>query len=175
MRAERMLVVLGCRPGARGQVEGPAKRRVLAAAGAYALSPAGTLVVCAGGRAWEGVVEADAFAGALASLGVPPAALVRERCSMTTAENARYVAALWSRRRAITGVAAEVHLVTCEWHLPRAEGHFQAAGLRVTRVPAPSPPGPLPKALHAAWFALRERGAALLDGTRAGSPRMGEA
>ena len=160
---ERLLVVLGCRPGRGSEVEGAARRRVLTAARAYAEHPEGTRVVCSGGRAWGGVVEADAFSRALEGLGVPAAVLVRERCSMTTIDNARYVAALWARYVEVLGAQPAVHIVTCEWHMPRAERHFRASGLGVVRVPAPSPAGNVPQVLHDGWHFVRERLATFMD------------
>lgn len=160
---ERLLVVLGCMPGPGEGLSGAAQRRVRTAARAYAERPMGTRVVCSGGRAWDGLVEADAFARSLEGLGVPAHVLVRERCSMTTLDNARFVSALWSRYGAALGVSPEVHVVTCEWHMPRAERHFRTCGLRITPVPAPSPPGRLPKPVHDGIHRLREHIAAYLD------------
>ena len=118
--APTAFVVLGCRPG-RGGLRGAALRRVAACAAVF-LDEAGPgdLVLCAGGRVWEGVLEADAFSAALEARGVPGSRVVRERCSMTTGENARYAASLLQRR----GVA-RVRLVTCAWHMPRAAAHFR--------------------------------------------------
>lgn len=161
--AERMLVVLGCRPGRGGALEGAAKRRVEAAAGVYRAMPARTVVVCTGGRAWDGVVEADAFARGLEERGVPAAAIVRERCSMTTVDNARFAHAVFARRRSSGHLPTEVIVVTCEWHLPRATRHFRAAGLSVVGVPAALPPSRIPRPLRDRYYALRERAAALLD------------
>lgn len=84
------------------------------------------VVVACGGRAWNGRVEADALARMMAEKGVPDDALVRERCSLDTRDNARFAASLLARR----GVS-QVVLVSCSWHLPRAERLFRAAGLEV--------------------------------------------
>ena len=145
-------VVLGCRPSA------PAAQRRLEACAAAFLGGApgpGDLVLCAGGRAWSGRVEADAFAAELSARGVPAARIVRERCSMTTGENARYAAALLARR----GIS-RVRLVTCAWHLPRAAAHFRRVGLEVFELPVASPGSALS---HAARW-TRERAAVWLDG-----------
>jgi cyclophilin family peptidyl-prolyl cis-trans isomerase len=79
------------------------------------------------------VVEADAMRTELVRAGVPADAIVRERCSLSTRENARFTAALLSRR----GVR-RVTVVTCDWHLPRALAAFRRAGLEAEGVPAPS-------------------------------------
>jgi uncharacterized SAM-binding protein YcdF (DUF218 family) len=84
------------------------------------------LVVCSGGRRWPDGVEADAMARELARAGVPERAIVRERCSLTTRENARYTAAVLGRR----GIQRAT-VVTCSWHLPRALAFFADAGLTV--------------------------------------------
>ncbi|MDB4993942.1 MAG: Peptidyl-prolyl cis-trans isomerase [Myxococcaceae bacterium] len=86
------------------------------------------VVVATGGRAWDGLVEADAIAAALALAGVPAASILRERCSHSTRDNARYTALMLERR----GIR-DVVIVTCGFHLARARVHFERAGLRVTR------------------------------------------
>lgn len=58
--------------------------------------------------------------------GVPEGAIVRERCSLDTRDNARFAAALLARRG-----RSRVVLVTCTWHLPRALRLFRASGLEV--------------------------------------------
>jgi uncharacterized SAM-binding protein YcdF (DUF218 family) len=82
-------------------------------------------VVVSGGRRWDRHVEADAMACELSALGVPEAVIVRERCSFSTRENARYTAQIMARR----GID-RVLVVTCPWHLPRALELFARAGLR---------------------------------------------
>jgi len=91
------------------------------------------LVVASGGRRWHGVVEADAMRSELVRAGVPAEAIVRERCSLSTRENARFSAALLGRR----GIQ-RVTVVTCDWHLPRALAAFRRAGLEVEGFAAPS-------------------------------------
>jgi uncharacterized SAM-binding protein YcdF (DUF218 family) len=49
---------------------------------------------------------------------------VRERCSFSTRENARFTAGVLLRR----GVAAAA-VVTCGWHMPRAVALFARAGV----------------------------------------------
>lgn len=112
--------MLGCRPTSDALA-----RRVAAGAEAFRGGDAAFVVAC-GGRAWEGVVEADAIARGLEAAGVPAGAIVRERCSLDTRDNARFAAALLARRGTF-----RVSLVTCAWHLARAEGLFRAAGLEV--------------------------------------------
>ncbi len=70
----------------------------------------------------------------LALHGVPAEAIVRERLSMSTRENARFVAASLGRR----GIR-EARLVTSEWHLPRALMLFRRAGLDVVGLPVRDP------------------------------------
>lgn len=84
------------------------------------------MAVACGGRAWASKVEADELARMMVEHGVPAAAIVRERCSLDTRDNARFAAGLLARR----GVS-RVLVVTCSWHLPRAERAFRAAGLEV--------------------------------------------
>jgi cyclophilin family peptidyl-prolyl cis-trans isomerase len=79
------------------------------------------------------VVEADAMREELVRAGVPADAIVRERCSLSTRENARFTAALLRRRG-----MRRVTVVTCDWHLPRALAAFRRAGLEVEGFAAPS-------------------------------------
>ena len=126
-----------------------------AAAAAFGTEKAPRLIT-SGGRTWEGFVEADAMASDLEELGVPATAIVRERCSMSTAENARYCAELLRRHR-----LERIVLVTCAWPLPRALRLFEREGLRCTGAAAESPdPGPLGRA----YRVVRERICMRLDG-----------
>ncbi len=56
--------------------------------------------------------------------GVPEQAIVRERCSFSTRENARFTAEILRRRG--TDKAA---VVTCGWHMARAVVLFSRAGI----------------------------------------------
>jgi uncharacterized SAM-binding protein YcdF (DUF218 family) len=102
------------------------------------------------------VVESDAMARELARSGVPEDALVLERCSFTTRENARYTARILRRR----GVA-RVFVVTCAWHLPRALPHFRDEGFEATGIAAelPTRTGPTRRV----WLLARERVASWLE------------
>jgi uncharacterized SAM-binding protein YcdF (DUF218 family) len=112
--------VLGCRAESATLA-----RRAQAASEAY-LARGAKLAVACGGRSWSGLVEADAIAQMLVQRGIPEEAIVRERCSLDTRDNARFAASLLGRR-GLSGVL----LVTCAWHLPRAERLFRMAGLEV--------------------------------------------
>lgn len=125
---KKVVCVLGCRSGSAALA-----RRARAASEAFA-SRGARLVVACGGRSWDGVVEADALAALLRERGVPQDAIVRERCSLDTLDNARFAAALLARRG-----LDEVALVTCSWHLPRAARLFARAGLRVQGIGVEAP------------------------------------
>ncbi len=132
------IVVLGCRAilDASGRLRaGALEARLDAAARLYALRGGDrTLVVASGGRCWEGAgVEADVMGRELAHRGVPERAIVRERCSLSTRENARFVREVLARRLRSTEPVA---LVTNDWHMPRAGALFRRAGLVVEPVPA---------------------------------------
>ena len=149
------IVVLGCRVrlDREGRLEdGPLLRRLASAARLYAErgGPATTVIV-SGGRRWGSAIEADVMAGYLTGAGVPNSLIVRERCSLSTRDNARFTAAALARRG--TNRAA---LVTCEWHLPRAARHFALAGVVTEPVAAETPrAGRL--AASALWRRARER------------------
>jgi uncharacterized SAM-binding protein YcdF (DUF218 family) len=147
------LVLLGCRVSA-GSLPGAAARRVARAAAAYHDGLSSHIVV-SGGRAWDGLVEADALAAELARAGVPRSALTLERASGTTLENARLTAPLLAELG-----ARSVGLVSCDWHLARALWCFRRAGIVAAPVPAPSPSVP---ALRRGLRGAKERGAWLLD------------
>ena len=148
------IVVLGCRVrlDAGGQLcPGALARRVEAAVQAYARARSEhTVVIASGGRHWDGVVEADAMAHELARRGVPVSAIARERCSLSTRDNARLTAMALARR----GIASAV-VVTCEWHLPRALALFRAEGIDASGVAVAEPRGARPYAR--AWRLARER------------------
>jgi uncharacterized SAM-binding protein YcdF (DUF218 family) len=149
------LVALGCRVtlDARGRMTGALSARVRAAAEEYVRrcdAHAVPVLVVSGGRHWAGVVEADAMASELVHLGVPAQAVVRERCSLSTRDNARFVAAVLTRR----GIARAT-VVTCVWHLPRALAFFRAYGIEVDGIGAP-PSGRTPTMRHL-WQWGRER------------------
>ncbi len=103
---------------------------------------------------WRGSVEADAMAAELAREGVPAGAILRERCSFSTKENARYTADLLARRGTTSAV-----VVTCAWHLPRAMRAFEREGIHAEGLPVPAPAG----RMRRAWYRVRERIAWWLD------------
>jgi len=151
------LVLLGCRvtPGA---LPAAAERRVARAAQAFEAKLAPRIVV-SGGGVWEGLIEAERLARELVRRGVPEGALLLERTSLTTRDNAvctaRLLAPLGVRR---------IGLVTCDWHLGRALWSFRHEGFDAEGVAAISPGLPPHRRV---LRSLRERGAWLLDRARA--------
>jgi uncharacterized SAM-binding protein YcdF (DUF218 family) len=124
-----VVCVLGCRSGSAALA-----RRARAASEAFRAHRAELVLAC-GGRSWDGVVEADALAAMLRDAGIPDEAVLRERCSLDTRDNARFAAALLGRHG-----LDEVVVVTCSWHLPRARALFTRAGLRVAAGVGVEPP-----------------------------------
>jgi uncharacterized SAM-binding protein YcdF (DUF218 family) len=131
------IVVLGCRVrlDARARLSpGALARRVEMGARTYlrvASADERTVIVVSGGRRWGHDVEADVMARELALQGVPEPAIVRERCSLSTRENARFTADVLTRR-----CVARAALVTCPWHMERAVACFARAGIAVEPVAA---------------------------------------
>ena len=144
--------VLGCRAGSAALA-----RRVIAGTEAYFTRGANLAVAC-GGRSWGGLVEADAMARLMATAGVPEGQIVRERCSLDTRDNARFTAALLARRG-----LSRVLVVTCSWHLPRAERLFRLAGLTVEGLGV-DPPAPSMR--QRVYWDLRERVSSWNDARR---------
>lgn len=82
-------------------------------------------------------MEADALAARLVAAGVPDERILRERSSRDTLENAQFARGVLGR----WGLeSAQVTVVTCAWHLPRAVRLFEGTGLRVDGVGV-EPPG----------------------------------
>lgn len=133
------ILVLGAR--VRAGRPGPAlSRRIRAAARAAEDLPDARVIVC-GGRAWHGVVEADVMARELASLGVEPSRIVRDRLSFTTIENLREGTSLAG--------PGPIAIVTCDWHAPRALAIASAMRLDARAIPAETPPpGPVRRTLR---------------------------
>jgi uncharacterized SAM-binding protein YcdF (DUF218 family) len=126
--AHPAIVVLGCRVCLDHEgrlVPGALARRLDAGARTYLRrADPRTVVIVSGGRRWGSVVEADVMARELVIRGVPPRAIVRERCSLSTRENARFTAEVLGRRG-----TNEAAIVTSAWHMPRAVVLFSRAGV----------------------------------------------
>jgi len=147
------LVLLGC-PARPGALPPPAARRVARAVLAYEAGLAKRVVV-SGGASWGGAVEADVLAAELVGRGVPESALLLERGSRSTRQNARYTARLVQP----LGVR-RVGLVSCDFHLPRALFCFRRVGFVAEPVAAISAPLPFGRRT---LRQLRELGSWALD------------
>lgn len=154
--------MVGSRPGwiDRPQL-GPAADRVWFAAQLFRAGRAPRVIVSAGSDASDGQVEADATAAFLEDLGVPASALLLDRRSRDTAQNASYSQAILREHR-----LAKVLLVTSALHMPRALAAFRKLGIEAVPAPADfsvSPSGPWPQrwlpnadALDASSRAIKE-------------------
>jgi len=123
----------------------------------YRATPFDVVVAC-GGLSWGGVVEADAIAKMLAEDGVPGDRIVRENRSRDTHENAIYTARILRERNL---EIRTVVLVSCSWHVARAERLFRRAGLDVSRTVGAPPPNP--SMLKRTYWSARERVAYVKD------------
>ena len=165
MSPRTAIVVLGCRVEPTGEPSAALARRTAWAAAAWAAG-LGDVIVPAGGRAWpvgDGVaarhtVEADVVAGELCALGVDADAILPERLSLTTAENALFTGDKLRR----LGIARAL-IATCEWHMPRALACFATVGFEALPVRAPAPPAALAMRVSRA---VRERISTALDRAR---------
>ncbi|MFO1057158.1 MAG: YdcF family protein [Dongiaceae bacterium] len=126
------IVVLGARLHPDGSPTVSLVRRVGVGIELYRAAAAPRLLVTGGGARQR--PEAEAMAEAALAAGVPAAALLVERRSANTIENAFFSAALLRAH----GLGGTVLLVTDRYHLPRARWLFARAGLRVDGVAAPA-------------------------------------
>jgi uncharacterized SAM-binding protein YcdF (DUF218 family) len=124
------IVVLGHRPALDGAgLEYETRARVEHGVSLFRAGLAPWLMF-AGGESMPGVVEADVMAEHAQLLGVPASALLRERDSLDTLENARLSLALL---RVHAGLArpARILLVTSDYHGERAGRVFRDTGAAV--------------------------------------------
>lgn len=128
------IVLLGCSVRFDSGVARPSaalRRRIERAVSLYMDRGQNDCVVVSGGKRWGRFVEADVMADECVSRGVSPDHIVRERCSISTKENAKYVAEILHRKQ-----IPHTWLVTCDWHMARAMGHFRENDVFATPFPA---------------------------------------
>lgn len=103
-----------------------AGNRVLYAARLYRAGKVGKIIATGGDLTDTGepMVEADLMRSLLVEWGVPETAIIVERKSRTTHENAMFTHDLWKTNGFKTGL-----LVTSASHMPRAIGAFHRAGM----------------------------------------------
>ena len=109
--------------------------RLLQAARLYHAGKADTVLATGGGEyqtpAGDTRTEADDMHDILIELGVPASAVLLERCSRTTYENALFSAEILRQQD-----RAEILLVTGAFHMRRAVGLFKKQGLGVIAAPS---------------------------------------
>lgn len=128
-----VILVLGHRPPVRdGAIESELRARVDHGVALYRQGRAPWLLM-SGGMSPQGVVEADVMATHAEGAGVPSAAILRERASRDTIENARLSVRLL-RERLLR--APRVLLVTSDYHIDRAARLVSCAGADVEASPA---------------------------------------
>lgn len=148
------LVLLGCRVVGPAALSPTSARRAQRALQAFRAGLGQHILTC-GGKAWNGVREADALSAYLVEHGVPAHAIERELWSRSTRQNAHYAAQLLLPRG-----LRKIGLVTCDWHLPRATRSFEGAGFEVEPLSALTPAVSMGAELKRD---LRERVALALD------------
>ena len=97
------------------------------------------VIVSGGDPQRHGITEADNYAPDLASLGVPPDAIVKENRSFNTLQNARFVAAILAKQRTVQAAPAlkantiaaptQLVLITTAIHMRRSLLDFGRMGL----------------------------------------------
>lgn len=103
-----------------------AGNRVLYAARLYRAGKVAKIIAAGGSleNPHARVVEADLMRSLLIEWGVPDTAIIVERKSRTTYENAIFTRDIWNANGFKSGL-----LVTSAWHMPRAIAAFRQAGL----------------------------------------------
>ncbi|MEQ1439150.1 YdcF family protein [Fontimonas sp. SYSU GA230001] len=106
--------------------------RIVHAAALYRAGKAPVIVATGGRLPWTAgaASEADAMAQALARLGVPDTAILREDRARTTRENMRYSAPKLAQLH-----ARRVLLVTSALHMPRAMANARVLGVEAIAAP----------------------------------------
>ncbi len=118
------IVVLGAPLGPRDELTPPLAERAHAAASLYHAGGAPLIIASGGTTHGASRAEADAIADEIRRANVPDTAIVVERASQTTAENARFTAELLAR----SASPIRVWLVTQPFHGRRAQRLFRRAG-----------------------------------------------
>lgn len=121
------IVVLGSTLLPSGALTDVLAERVVAAADLFHAGAAPIVVATGGLLHGAPRTEADAMAEALRAAGVPSSAIVLERSSRSTYENARFTAALLPPE-------ARIWIVTQPFHARRATRCFRAFGFDVAAV-----------------------------------------
>lgn len=153
------IIVLGAALAADGRPTATLRRRVAHGVAAWRRGLAPHLMLC-GGVKRHPPPEAEVMAGLARAAGVPESALVVERQSRSTLENAACAARLMAAR----GWTAAL-LVTDRLHLPRALLAFRHVGLDVAGSPVRDGWREAPPA-RAVGFACREAAALAWYGLR---------
>lgn len=83
----------------------------------------GLSVIVSGGPVFSAIVEADAAGAYLEELGVPGKAIIKEKTSRDTAENAAFI-----RKLCLERGYKKIILLTSAYHMPRAVYLFKRAG-----------------------------------------------
>lgn len=120
-----VIVVLGCRVH-DGEPQGALLRRLLRARAVHQRFPHLPLIM-SGGKAWQGVREAEAMARWWIHEHQDPCQPHVDLDSTTTKENAYWVGQICERLG-----YRHIVLVTCDFHMPRARALFVEQGLVVT-------------------------------------------
>ena len=99
--------------------------RLLHAVALYKERKAPVIIVSGGSRSWE-APESALMAEILQQMGVPEEAIIEERVSRNTLENARYTRDVLAKNK-----LTRVLLVTSAFHMRRAETMFRLQGVEV--------------------------------------------
>lgn len=132
MSRSTAIIVLGCKVLDGGSPSSLLRGRIEWGAAAHDAG-IGEVVIACGGRRWGEHREADVIGDELERRGVPTANVLRERTSMTTAENAINASELMARRG-----LERAYVVTCDFHLPRALACFRTIHVPATGVGVPT-------------------------------------
>lgn len=142
------IIVLAGDDGASGGMSGQTEARVAKAVELYNEGVAAQLVMSGGGVGATAV--ADEMKAAAVAQGVPEDAIITETESLSTIQNAMFLA-----EKEELNTAAPVVLVSHRYHLPRANATLRWAGFSDVQNYAADPEGPFQITPQLLWESLK--------------------
>jgi uncharacterized SAM-binding protein YcdF (DUF218 family) len=145
------IIVLGAGAMRNGALNSESMQRAMAGIQFYKLGLAPILVLSGPGRSGSPQPpEAEVRAKLAETMGIPPAAILKETTAHTTFEESIHISSVLHRRG-----AERVLLVTDSLHMRRAVRVFEHAGLNVQPAISADYPDALSSSIGRLWLAMR--------------------